>query len=304
MGIVYKAKRKDFKRTVALKMLLDEKRSSETEITRFKKEAESIARLSHPNIVAIYDLKYAEGQYYFAMEFVEGESLEDLLARGLPRVDRSLEIVRTVAEALHYAHSRGIFHRDVKPSNILIEKDTGRIVITDFGLAVQQEQTSRLTKSGFAMGTPAYMAPEQCQPQPSPSAFDARTDVYQLGTVLYEMLTGEPPFDSPSPIEILLRKISEEVPEPRSLNRDVPFAVERICLRCLERDKSRRYADCGEIARSISDYLEHGELESMQVRSPVLDTLKALFTLGLAGIAAYCAYQLYQVFSGRGFWPQ
>ena len=297
MGIVYKAKRKDFKRTVALKMLLDEKRSSENEVERFQHEAESIARLSHPNIVAIYDLNECGGQYFFVMEFVEGESLEDLLIRSKPNVKKSLEFVLTIAKALQYAHENGIYHRDVKPSNILMEKGTGRMVLTDFGLAVKEEQSRRLTRSGFAMGTPAYMAPEQCQAQASPSAFDARTDIYQLGTVLYEMLTGDPPFDSPQPIEILLKKISEDAPEPRLINRDVPLAVQEICMRCIERDKSLRYQSCGELAADIEKYLEEGEEHMLDTRSPSLLIVKSFAILGLAGIAAYCGYQLYQFFS-------
>jgi tRNA A-37 threonylcarbamoyl transferase component Bud32/DNA-directed RNA polymerase subunit RPC12/RpoP len=300
MGVVYRAKRKDFKRTVALKMLLDEKRSSENEIVRFKHEAESVARLSHPNIVAIYDLNEAGGQYYYAMEFVEGESLEDVLERGRPGIRKSLEITLTLTRALQHAHSQGIYHRDVKPSNILIEKSTGRIVLTDFGLAVQQEQTSRLTRSGYVMGTPAYMAPEQCQRQSSPSAFDARTDIYQLGTVLYEMITGVPPFDSPSPIEILLHKISEDAPEPRLVNRAIPLAVQEICLLCLQRDKAQRYQSCEELAEDIETYLDKGGQVALELRNPVLGALKALVTLGLIGITAYCGYELYLFLSGQG----
>lgn len=299
MGIVYRAKRKDFKRTVALKMLLHEKNSSENEITRFKQEAESIARLSHPNIVAIYDLNESHGQYYFAMEFVEGQNLEDLLTRGRPAVGKCLEIAQILARALHYAHNQGIYHRDIKPSNILIEKDTGRVVLTDFGLAVKQEQTSRLTRSGFAMGTPAYMAPEQCQAQASPSAFDARTDIYQLGTVLYEMLTGTPPFDSTSPIEILIHKISEDVPEPRLINRSVPLAVQEICMRCLQRDKTQRYQNCEEFVYDIEAYMASGWQDALELRSRSLNALKALALLGLFGVTAYCGYQLYLLLSDQ-----
>jgi tRNA A-37 threonylcarbamoyl transferase component Bud32 len=293
MGIVYKAKRKDFKRTVALKMLLDEKRLSENEVARFKHEAESIARLSHPNIVAIYDLNECGGQYYFAMEFVEGKNLEDLLEAGRPDARQSLEIIKAIAQALDYAHTQGIYHRDIKPSNILIERGTGRIVLTDFGLAVKEEQTRRLTRSGYAMGTPVYMAPEQCQAQASPSAFDARTDIYQLGTVLYEMLTGSPPFDSTSPIEILLHKVSEDVVEPRSINREIPIAVQEICMRCLQREKADRYQRCREIVHDIEEFLSKGGHEILELRSPALGALKVLFTLGLVGVTAYCGYQLY-----------
>ncbi len=299
MGVVYKAKRKDFDRIVALKMLLDEKRSSENEVTRFKHEAESIARLSHPNIVAIYDLNVSEGRYYFAMEFVEGESLEDVLERRRPTIKKSLEIAYTLALALHYAHRRGIYHRDVKPSNILMEKETGRIVLTDFGLAVKEEQTSRLTRSGYAMGTPTYMAPEQCQAQASPAAFDARTDIYQLGTLLFEMLTGNPPFDSPSPIEILLKKISQDAPEPRLTNPEIPLAAQEICMRCLRRDKSERYQTCEELAGHLEMLITGSGEELLELYSPALDTLKVFVTLGLAGVAVYCGYQLYLFFSGH-----
>lgn len=300
MGIVYKAKRKDFTRTVALKMLLSEKRSSKDEVKRFRHEARAIAKLCHPNIVAVYDLGESDGQYYFVMEFVEGESLEDLLAKKRPSVRESLRIVRVIAEALHYAHGRGIYHRDIKPGNILIEKGTGRLVLTDFGLAVKQEQTRRLTRSGFAMGTPAYMAPEQCQAQPSTSAFDARTDIYQLGIVLYEMFTGMPPFDVPSPIEILLKKINEDVPPPRTANPEIPAETEQIVMRCLQREKSARYQSGEELARDIEQYLaprrqeQQGEKE--EAPAPTGSRLRALSViviLGLLTVTVYCAYAIY-----------
>jgi tRNA A-37 threonylcarbamoyl transferase component Bud32 len=298
MGVVFRAKRKDYKRTVALKMLLDQKRSSRDEVVRFKHEAEAIARLSHPNIVAIYDFSEAEGQLFFAMEFVEGESLEDRLAiRRLP-VDKSLETILVLAKALDYAHSEGIYHRDIKPSNIMIEKETGRLVLTDFGLAVKEEQSRRLTKSGFAMGTPAYMAPEQCQAQASPAAFDARTDIYQLGAVLYEMLTGTPPFDSPSPIEILLHKLSEDVPAPRILNQQLPLEANEICMRCLHREKDRRYQNCTELAEDIEDYLSGKGERVFGISAPRIGVLEAIITLGLIAVAAYCGYQVYLALSG------
>lgn len=299
MGIVYKAKRTDFRRTVALKMLLSEKRSSPDEVKRFKHEAESIAKLSHPNIVAIYDLSEADGQYFFAMEFVDGESLEDVLARSSPSFRESLRIVRVIAEALHHAHEHGIYHRDVKPSNILIEKGTGRIVLTDFGLAVKEEQTRRLTKSGFAMGTPAYMAPEQCQAQASAGAFDARTDVYQLGTVLYEMLTGGPPFDLPSPIEILLKKINEDVPSPRTTREEIPVEIEEICMRCLQRDKSTRYQNCEELAHDIARHLAGKRQEVPEPTNGKLRALTAIVILGLLGVTVYCVYAIYLAMSAK-----
>jgi tRNA A-37 threonylcarbamoyl transferase component Bud32 len=304
MGVVYRAKRKDYKRTVALKMLLDQKRSSRDDVVRFKHEAEAIARLSHPNIVAIYDLNEAEGQLFFAMEFIEGESLEDLLARKRPSAEKSLDMVLVLARALDYAHSEGIYHRDIKPGNIMIENDTGRIVLTDFGLAVKEEQSRRLTRSGFAMGTPAYMAPEQCQAQASPAAFDARTDIYQLGAVLYEMLTGVPPFDSPSPIEILLHKLSEDVPAPKTLREDTPLEVNEICMRCLQREKSRRYQSCGELAADIEDYLTGRGEGVLGIPASKVSVLEILISLCLAGIAAYCGYQVYLALSAGAALPR
>ncbi len=298
MGVVFRAKRKEYKRTVALKMLLDQKRSSRDDVVRFKHEAESIARLSHPNIVAIYDFSEAEGQYFFAMEFVEGESLEDMLAYKKPTPDRCLEIILVLAKALDYAHSQGIYHRDIKPSNIMIEEETGRLVLTDFGLAVKEEQSRRLTRSGFAMGTPAYMAPEQCQAQASPTAFDARTDVYQLGAVLYEMLTGVPPFDSPSPIEILLHKLSEDVPAPRTLNAQLPLEINEICARCLHREKSRRYQSCAALAHDIENYLAGRGERVLGAGEPKVGVLEVIMTLGLAAVVLYCGYQVYLALSG------
>jgi tRNA A-37 threonylcarbamoyl transferase component Bud32 len=303
MGVVFRAKRKDYKRTVALKMLLDQKRSSRDDVVRFKHEAEAIARLSHPNIVAIYDLNEAEGQLFFAMEFVEGESLEDHLAVRKPDVKRSLEIILVLARALDYAHNQGIYHRDIKPSNIMMEEKTGRLVLTDFGLAVKEEQSRRLTKSGFAMGTPAYMAPEQCQAQATPAAFDARTDVYQLGAVLYEMITGVPPFDSPSPIEILLHKLSEDVPAPRTLNPQLPLEANQICMRCLHRDKDDRYQSCAELAEDIEDYLSGKGERVLGIGAPRVSVLEVIMTLGLAAVAGYCGYQVYLALSGTAALP-
>ncbi len=257
MGIVYKAFDPELKRTVALKMLIgDQNANSQTQVERFIREARAAAKLKHPNIVNIYDFGEETGKHYFTMDFVKGTSLEDALAdrekHGLsPR--RTIEIVRDIANALAYAHSEGIIHRDIKPANILLDSG-GKPYLTDFGLAKEVESPEKsLTMTGYLMGTPYYMSPEQAQGEKD---LDARSDVFSLGAVMYEALADRKPFTGTQVYEILDSVVKSDPPAPRSISRLVHRDIETICMKCLEKEKHRRYQSAKELSEDISRFLE------------------------------------------------
>ena len=243
-GVVYKARQAGLDRTVALKVLLDGVHASPESIERFQREAKSVARMKHPNIVPIYDIGTCDGHYYFAMEFIEGHPLSThILARELS-ISHALAIAEATADAIECAHRAGVIHRDIKPSNILIDK-AGEPHITDFGLAKQVDLENKYTLSGTTLGTPAYMPPEQARGQLE--RIDARSDVYAIGTVLYEMLTGLTPFAGRSLLEVVVAVINEPVPPPRSLNPKIHRDIQTIVLKCLEKDQALRYSSAAEL---------------------------------------------------------
>jgi tetratricopeptide (TPR) repeat protein/tRNA A-37 threonylcarbamoyl transferase component Bud32/phage FluMu protein Com len=258
MGVVYKARDPELKRTIALKVLLAAEHASEEEIERFSREAASAARLQHPNIVPIHELKIHDGKHYYTMDYVEGEPLDWLISKQRFDVSQSLELILKVAQGLEHAHAGGIVHRDLKPQNIIVTPD-GQPRITDFGLAKvlssgEEDLTQNgLTETGAAIGTPHYMAPEQASGRSR--EVDVRSDIYSLGCILYEMLAGEPPFTADSVMDIL-RKHVEDDPLPVS-RRGVrcPSDAETICLKCLEKDPQRRYQSAGELADDIRCFL-------------------------------------------------
>ena len=243
-GVVYKARQAGLDRIVALKVLLDGVHASEEAIERFNREAKSVARLKHPNVVPIYDIGACDGHHYFAMEFIEGHPLSThVLARSLTISD-ALALAERVADALECAHTAGVIHRDIKPSNILVDKN-GMPHITDFGLAKQVDLENKYTMSGTTLGTPAYMPPEQARGQIN--KIDARSDVYALGTVLYEMLTGVTPFSGRSLLEVVVAVINEPVPPPRHLNPKIHRDIQTIVLKCLEKEREQRYASAADL---------------------------------------------------------
>ena len=249
MGIVYKARQTTPGRTVALKMILTGQLASDADVERFYAEAQAVATLDHANIVPVFEVGNCEGQHYFSMGYVEGESLSERLARGPLMAREAATIIRDVAGAVHYAHQRGIVHRDLKPANILIDQD-GRVRVTDFGLARRQTDETRLTHTGQLLGTPSFMPPEQIAGRAED--IGPAADVYSLGATLYAILTGRPPFQAAS-MAGTLRQVAEQEPVAlRQLDVAIPRDLETIALKCLEKSPSRRYAT----AQSLADDLE------------------------------------------------
>ncbi|MCH9014216.1 MAG: serine/threonine protein kinase, partial [Gemmatimonadetes bacterium] len=249
MATVYLAHDLKHDRSVALKVLKPDLATA-LGPERFLREIEITAKLTHPNVLTLLDSGEANGLLYYMMPFVDGGSLRERLDRdGRLGLEDALQIAREVADALDYAHRRGIVHRDVKPENILFEAD--HAVVTDFGIAraVSEAGAERLTGTGLAIGTPAYMSPEQATGE---REVDARTDIYSLGCVLYEMLGGAPPFSGPTPQAILVRKCVDPVPSLRLVRDTVPETVERVIMQALAKAPGDRYATAAELAGALN----------------------------------------------------
>jgi len=253
MGVVYRARHLKLKRTVALKMLLAGVYASPQELARLVLEAEAVAGLQHPNIVQVYDVGDLNGGAYFTMEFVEGGTLAEELA-GVPQTaTRSAQLVATLANAVEFAHQHGIVHRDLKPANILLTAD-GTPKIADFGLARRVDGSQELTMSGIRIGTPSYMAPEQASGQAR--VVGPAVDVYALGAILYELLTGRPPFRAETASETILQVVYQEPASPSQLNAKIPRDLETICLKCLNKEPERRYASAAALADDLIRFRE------------------------------------------------
>ncbi|MBU6239188.1 MAG: protein kinase [Planctomycetes bacterium] len=255
MGIVYLAYQAKLGRTVALKMVLAGSHSSSTALDRFLSEAKAVAHLQHPNIVQIFEIGEHEQLPFFSLEFVDGQSLDDKL-RGKPLPPQEgAKLLVTICRAMQYAHDHGVLHRDLKPANILLSKE-GVPKVTDFGLAKRLEEEaagSGTTREGTVMGTPSYMSPEQAQG--AIAKLGPATDQYSLGAMLYEFLTGRPPFVSPKPLETIMQVIKKEPLAPRELQPKVPLDLETICLKTLSKEPEKRYASCAELADDLERYL-------------------------------------------------
>ena len=237
MGVVYLARQKSLRRTVAIKTTLAGEFASPEELQRFRKEAEAAAQLDHAGIVPIFEVGEHEGQPYFSMGYVEGGSLAGRIKEGPLPCPRAAELVREVAEAVGYAHDRGIIHRDLKPSNILLDA-SGHPKVSDFGLAKQVSGLSHLTLTGQVLGTPSYMAPEQAAAKTD--EIGPAADLYSLGALLYCLVTGRPPFQAATPVETLRQVLEQEPVSPRRLNGSVSRDLETICLKCLQKEPAKR----------------------------------------------------------------
>lgn len=254
MGVVYKARHLRLNRTVALKMILSGELAGREEVLRFHSEAEAAAQLEHPGIVPIYEIGEHQGQHFYSMAFIDGQSLADQLRDGPLPPDRAAALLVKIAQAVEFANSRGVIHRDLKPANILIDA-AGSPRVTDFGVAKRMEGNSDLTRSGQILGTPAYMPPEQAAGQVN--QIGPTTDVYSLGAILYATLTGRPPFEGSTPVETLMQVLEGEPTLPSKRQSGVPRSLESICMKCLEKNPSKRYASAEQLVEDLRRYLNN-----------------------------------------------
>jgi tetratricopeptide (TPR) repeat protein/tRNA A-37 threonylcarbamoyl transferase component Bud32 len=252
MGVVYKARQRGLKRLVALKMILSGEHASEHELARFRSEAEAVAHLQHPNIVQIYEVGEEQGRPFFSLEFVDGPSLDKKI-KGTPMPPaEAARLVQQLAVAMNYAHEHGIIHRDLKPANVLLAPD-GTPKIGDFGLAKRIEEDSGQTRTGAVLGTPSYMAPEQAEGKTK--EVGPLSDQYSLGSILYELLTGRPPFKGSTILDTLQQVRTLEPVPPIEFQPGVPRDLETICLKTLQQEPVRRYASAGELAEDLRRFL-------------------------------------------------
>jgi serine/threonine protein kinase len=301
MGVVYKARQKGLNRIVALKMVLTGEHAGERERARFKAEGEAVARLQHPNIVQIYEIgewRSSDGGApvpFFSLEFVDGGSLAQKIA-GAPQPSRqAAALVETLARAIDHAHQQGIVHRDLKPANVLLTA-RGMPKITDFGLAKQLEKESGETRTGAILGTPSYIAPEQAAGKNRD--IGPAVDVYALGAILYELLTGRPPFRGETPLDTMLQVMTDEPAAPAQLCPKVPRDLETICLKCLQKDPRKRYPSAAALADDLRRFLRGEAVQARPVGTPervwrwcrrrplVASLLASLMLMALIGVAS------------------
>jgi TolB-like protein/tRNA A-37 threonylcarbamoyl transferase component Bud32 len=293
-GVVFRARQKSLNRIVALKVISLGQWASKVHVKRFRREAEAAASLDHPCIVPIYEVGERGGQCYFSMKFVEGGQLDEVVRRGPMSIRQAAELIAKVARTVHYAHEHAILHRDIKPGNILLDQK-GEPHLTDFGLARLVESESTVTRTMEVLGTPSYMAPEQAVG--SNSFVSSVTDVYGLGAVFYQLLTGQPPFAGGTTYETIKLLLDTEPRPPRVLNPKVDRDLSTICLKCLEKDSKRRYSSALALAEDVERWLKH---EPIQARHTGLfsrgrkwvqrNPTSALLAASLVALAAAAAW--------------
>src|SRR5881227_2700596 len=258
-GVVFRARQKGLNRTVALKVISLGQWASKVHLKRFRLEAEAAARLEHPGIVPIHEVGERDGSCYFSMKFVEGGQLDEVVRRKPMSIRQAAELIGKVARIVHYAHEHRILHRDIKPGNILLEQKS-EPHLTDFGLARLVESESTVTRTMEVLGTPSYMAPEQAVG--NNAAISSLTDVYGLGAVLYQLLTGQPPFAGGTTYETIKLLLDTEPRSPRLLNPKIDRDLSTICLKCLEKDSQRRYPSALALAEDIERWLKHEPIQA------------------------------------------
>src|SRR5438270_5210615 len=258
-GVVFRARQKSLNRTVALKVISLGQWASKAHLKRFRLEAEAAARLEHPGIVPIHEVGERDDSCYFSMKFIEGGQLDEVARREPIPIRRAVELMANVARTVHYAHEHGILHRDIKPGNILLDTK-GEAHLTDFGLARLVESESSVTQTLDVLGTPSYMAPEQAVG--NNAAVSSATDVYGLGAVLYQLLTGHPPFAGGTTYETIKLLEDTEPRPPRLLNPKVDRDISTICLKCLEKDPKRRYSSALALVEDLEHWLNHEPIQA------------------------------------------
>ncbi len=299
MGVVYKARQVSLSRTVALKMILTGQFASVDDVQRFHREAEAAANLDHPNIVPIYEIGEHDGQHFFSMKLIDGGSLARLLASGKWVVGgkesrkKATQLLAIVARAVHHAHQRGVLHRDLKPGNFLLDA-RGQPHVTDFGLAKRVEGDSQLTRSCAIVGTPNYMSPEQAR---SEKVLTTGVDIYSLGAILYELLTGRPPFRMESPLDTVMQVLNDNPKPPRQIDPSIDPDLETICLKCLAKDPQRRYDSAAALADDLQRFMDGEPIWARPVgrverlvrwfrRNPALGTAASLAVAALLAATA------------------
>ncbi len=296
MGVVYKARQRGLDRLVAVKMILAGQLAAPDHVRRFHAEAKAAARLEHAGIVHVHEVGQLHGQHFFAMEYVEGKSLAQHVADGPVEFDRAVRLMIAVARAIDHLHRHGIVHRDLKPSNILMDADD-QPHVTDFGLAKTLADDSQRTASGIIAGTPSYMPPEQASGRHA--ELGPESDVYSLGAVLYELLTGRPPFREDNPLDTVMQVLSRDPQLPRHLNPRIPRGLELICLRCLAKSVEGRYRSAADLADDLERFARReplavqppgpvARLQSWARREPALAS--RLGGLGLFGLIELINY--------------
>jgi serine/threonine-protein kinase len=279
MGVVFKARQISLDRTVALKMLLGDHLLDPVRRARFLTEARTMAGLDHPSIVRIYQIGECELGHYFAMEYVDGHTLEKLVAKKRPvPLGWAACVMAVVADAIQHAHSKGIIHRDLKPANIMIDARK-RPVVMDFGIAKYLGQSTSLTQLGTIMGTPAFMAPEQAGEDLVPVG--PHSDIYALGAILYMLLTGVPPYDGPTPLSTILKVLEPGPPRaPRELRPDAPPELERIVMKCMAKRPADRYHSAGALADELRRFRSDKTTRKLP---PVAPALRVVLTVESSG---------------------